>query len=267
MSGERVSLGAPGGGGQGGARTLRVGQGEGAGEKSDPSSPGSLLGARAPPWHPGLTGVGRHVFGRNAGAARRPRVLDSRLSCQQAVNGRTLVLISVASVFGAILTQPSAYGRRQRVGYRKPPCIPPAPPSHLTGPTAPGCSPGGRSARGCASATWGIQPCPSASLAVLSPSPSGRARRPSCGFFSRSSRTHDPVHGFACPPQWMATFLGVTTTARRTHMHVHTRTCTGARTCTCTCTCTHAHARAGPSHHKQHATHGVASSLYGAGSR
>ena len=98
------------------------------------------------------------------------------------------------------------------------------------------------------------------------PITSGRARRPSCGFFSRSSRTHDPVRGFACPPQWMATFLGVTTTARtRTHMHVHTRTCTGARTCTCTCT--HAHARAGPSHHKQHATHGVASSLYGAGSR
>jgi len=73
------------------------------------------------------------VFGRNAGAARRPlsRPCSAPSSTRQAESFRTLVLISVASVFGAILTQPSAYGSR-----------------------------------------W----------------------------------THDPVRGFACPPQWMPMF-------------------------------------------------------------
>ena len=76
----------------------------------------------------------RQVFGRNAGAARRPlsRPCSAPSSTRQAENFRTLVLISVASVFGAILTHPSAYGCRQRVGYREPPCRP-VPLQHVMG--------------------------------------------------------------------------------------------------------------------------------------
>ena len=69
----------------------------------------------------------------------------------QAVN--TLVLISVATVFGAILTQPSAYGHRQRVGYTEPPCRPL--PLARYGLLRAALYLGGRSAQGCASATWG----------------------------------------------------------------------------------------------------------------
>ena len=70
-----------------------------------------------------------------------------------------------------------------------------------------------------------------ASSRALQPYPTFRARRPSCGisvrvaFFLRSSRrTHDPVRGFACPPQWTPMFLACTTTARsRMHTRTHGR--------------------------------------------
>ena len=93
------------------------------------------------------------MFGRNAGAALGDLACLDRAHhrTHQAVN--TLVLISVATVFGAILTQPSAYGHRQRVGYTEPPCRPL--PLARYGLLRAALYLGGRSAQGCASATWG----------------------------------------------------------------------------------------------------------------
>ena len=131
-----MRLGATGGGGQGAARiSLRVGRGEGAEVQNlIRSSPGrrptpiARLGwsarLRAPPWHAPegfllLTtwadeGVDRTIYVRKKRWSRSETFLAS--SIHQAVNFRTLVLLSVASVFGATLTPPSAYGHCQRVG-------------------------------------------------------------------------------------------------------------------------------------------------------
>jgi hypothetical protein len=144
---------ATGGGGQGEGATV---QNEPAKPVAAPHRPARLPSdtALAPrgwqlPVACGMNRCGwpRHVFGRHAGAARRPACVRSFVGYSlvpipQAVHVRTLVL-SVACVVGASLAQTSAYGHRQRVEYHEPPCRPfPS--------AAPGCSPGGRAQLGVA---------------------------------------------------------------------------------------------------------------------